>query len=61
MLRTIVSRSREQMGIALTVDDSAKELLIEKGYDEKYGARRCAAPSRPIWRISWRRPSWKAP
>ncbi len=39
MLRTIVSRSREQMGIALTVDDSAKELLIEKGYDEKYGAR----------------------
>ena len=39
MLRTIVKRSMEQMGIALTVEEDAKEYLIEKGYDEKYGAR----------------------
>ena len=29
----------EQLGIHLDVEDAAKEFLIEKGYDEKYGAR----------------------
>ena len=27
------------MGIELDVDESGKEYLIDKGYDEKYGAR----------------------
>ena len=39
MLKSILKRTREQMNMALQVDDQAKELLIEKGYDQKYGAR----------------------
>ena len=39
MLRGIEKRSKEQLGITLTVNEAAKELLIDKGYDEKYGAR----------------------
>ena len=27
------------MNLKLTVDDTAKAFLVEKGYDEKYGAR----------------------
>ncbi len=30
---------KEQLGITLTVNEAAKELLIDKGYDDKYGAR----------------------
>ena len=29
----------QQMNLNLVVDDKAKEFLIDKGYDEKYGAR----------------------
>ena len=39
MLRGIEKRSKEQLDITLTVNEAAKELLIDKGYDEKYGAR----------------------
>lgn len=39
MLRTIMKRTKQQMDIALQVTDEGKEFLIDKGYDEKYGAR----------------------
>ena len=39
MLSAIEKRTREQLGIHLSVTEEAKSLLIEKGYDEKYGAR----------------------
>lgn len=39
MLRGIEKRSKEQLGITLTVNEAAKDLLIDKGYDDKYGAR----------------------
>ena len=35
----ICRRTLAQMNLKLTVDDSAKAFLVEKGYDEKYGAR----------------------
>ena len=39
MLKEIMKRTKEQMNITLSVDEAAKEFLINKGYDEKYGAR----------------------
>ena len=39
MLRGIEKRSKEQLGITLTVNEAANDLLIDKGYDDKYGAR----------------------
>ena len=39
MLSTIGKRTRAQLQMELEVTDQAKEYLIEKGYDEKYGAR----------------------
>lgn len=39
MLRGIEKHSKEQLGITLTVNEAAKDLLIDKGYDDKYGAR----------------------
>ena len=39
MLKAIEKRAKEQMDITLAVTAQAKELLVEKGYDEKYGAR----------------------
>ena len=39
VLRGIEKRSKEQLGITLTVNEAAKDLLIDKGYDDKYGAR----------------------
>lgn len=39
MLQTIMKRTSQQMNISLEVRDDAKNYLIEKGYDEKYGAR----------------------
>ena len=39
MLRGIEKRSKEQLGITLTVNEAARDLLIDKGYDDKYGAR----------------------
>ena len=39
MLGSIMKRTKQQMSIELQVTDQAKEFLIDKGYDEKYGAR----------------------
>ncbi len=39
MLRELNQRCQKQMNITLVFRPSAKELLVEKGYDEKYGAR----------------------
>ncbi|MDD3363263.1 MAG: ATP-dependent Clp protease ATP-binding subunit [Hespellia sp.] len=39
MCREFVKRVKEQMDIALTIRDSAKKLIVEKGTDAKYGAR----------------------
>ena len=39
MLKEIMKRTKEQMNITISVDEAAKEFLINKGYDEKYGAR----------------------
>lgn len=39
MLGTIMKRTKQQMNITLRVADESKEFLVDKGYDEKYGAR----------------------
>ncbi len=39
MLRTMDERIQGQMNIQLEVEEDAKKFLIDKGYDEKYGAR----------------------
>lgn len=39
MLQGIIRRTKSQMNIDLSVSEEAKELLVEKGYDQKYGAR----------------------
>lgn len=39
MLRGIIKRTKIQMNITLSVSQEAKAYLVEKGYDEKYGAR----------------------
>lgn len=39
MMKEITKRTKEQMDITLTVEEDAKEFLVQKGYDEKYGAR----------------------
>ncbi len=39
MLKTMDERIQSQMSIHLEVDEEAKKFLIDKGYDEKYGAR----------------------
>ncbi len=39
MLSSIGKRTVRQMNLKLDVDESAKAFLVEKGYDEKYGAR----------------------
>ncbi len=39
MLRDIVKRTKGQMDITLRFNANAKEFLIEKGYDPKFGAR----------------------
>jgi len=39
MINELKERLQEEHGMTLTLDDSANELLIEQGYDSKYGAR----------------------
>ncbi len=39
MMTNLSNRTKAQMEITLTAGDGAKNLLIEKGYDKKYGAR----------------------
>ncbi|MCI8466405.1 MAG: ATP-dependent Clp protease ATP-binding subunit [Lachnospiraceae bacterium] len=39
MMKGLEKRIRTQMGITLVLDETAKTFIIEKGYDQKYGAR----------------------
>ena len=39
MLRSLEGRTARQMNLRLCVEEEAKSFLVEKGYDEKYGAR----------------------
>lgn len=39
MCRDVVKRAKEQLEISLTIRDSVKEFIMEKGMDQKYGAR----------------------
>ena len=39
LLKEINKRTVEQMELELSVSEEAKEFLIDKGYDKKYGAR----------------------
>ena len=39
LIQGISARTKNQMDITLKIDEGAKVFLIEKGYDEKYGAR----------------------
>ena len=39
MCRELVERVNKQMNIKLTIRDSAKKFIVEKGTDKKYGAR----------------------
>ncbi len=39
LLKDLSERCRDQMEITLTVRDSAKQYIVEKGSDKKYGAR----------------------
>ena len=39
MLKDVAKRMKTQMNMELELDDAAIEFLVDKGYDEKYGAR----------------------
>ena len=39
LLESINKRIKEQMNMAIKLDDAAKNYIIDSGYDEKYGAR----------------------
>ena len=39
LLNTVGARTKQQMSIRLSAGEDVKEFIIEKGYDEKYGAR----------------------
>ncbi len=39
MMKSLCGRTESQMGITLLLSDEAKSFIIEKGYDQKYGAR----------------------
>ena len=39
MLETINKRMGAQMNLTLVLDDAARQFLMDKGYDQKYGAR----------------------
>ena len=39
LLRSVAKRTAQQMDLHLEIGEDVKEFLIEKGYDEKYGAR----------------------
>lgn len=39
MCKELIGRVKTQMNITLTIRDSAKKYIVEKGNDQKYGAR----------------------
>ena len=58
MLQGIIKRSREQLGITLSVDTAARDYLIDKGYDDKYGARPLRRTIQNLLEDSWQRLCW---
>jgi hypothetical protein len=48
----------EEELLSLTTDEAAIEFLVEKGYDQKFGARPCGGRSSATWRIRSPRRSW---
>ena len=59
LLNVLAKRTKNQMSIRLNAGDDVKEYLVEKGYDEKYGARPLKRTIRTSSRISSRSWSWK--
>ncbi len=39
MMESLAKRTKAQMGIDLSLEETAKAFIIDKGYDQKYGAR----------------------
>jgi ATP-dependent Clp protease ATP-binding subunit ClpC len=39
MIKNLNKRTMSSMKISIDIDDEAKKYLVDKGYDEKYGAR----------------------
>lgn len=39
MSDVMIKRTKKQMDITVILEDSAKDYIVEKGYDEKFGAR----------------------
>ena len=39
LVRELETRCKKQLDITLIVRDSAKQYIVDKGYDRKYGAR----------------------
>ena len=39
-LKDIINRTKENLTIDLTLDDKAKEYILDKGFDEQFGARK---------------------
>ena len=39
-LKDIINRTKENLQIDLTLDDKAKEFILDKGFDEQFGARK---------------------
>lgn len=39
MMKELETRARSQMNLRITLDDKAKDWLIDKGFDPKFGAR----------------------
>ena len=60
LLKGIVKRSREQLGIVLAVGEDARDYLMTRATTRNTGPGPCAGPSRAFWRISWRRGCWRA-
>ena len=56
----IIGGRMAQQGITLQADDDAVAALAKDGFDARYGARPCAAPSRRRWRMQWPSRCWRA-
>ena len=55
MCQEVVKRAKEQLDIHLTVRDSVKKLIMEKGTDKKYGARPLRRAVQVNWKTVWPR------
>lgn len=55
MTKELAKRCETQLGITLVVRDAAKQYIVDKAYDPKYGADRCGARFRMKLRIRLRK------